>query len=83
MHECAQHHVFQHGQTGEGLYDLKCASDAEARGAIRRHSGNVFSLKANDAFIRMKKSADQVEDRCFTRAVRADDEKDLARVHRK
>ncbi len=82
MHERAQHHVFQDGQAGYGLHDLKGASNAEAGSAIWRHFGNIFSLKANYAFIGMEKSADQIEYCRLASAVWADDEQDLARVHR-
>src|SRR5580765_8422474 len=80
MHECSQHHVLQHSQTGKRLYDLKGASYAKAGGAMRRRSRNIFSLKENDSFIGMEKPADQVEHRGFTCSVRPDDEKDLARI---
>ena len=82
MHERAQHHVLQHGQAGERLHDLERASDAEARGAVWRHPGNVFALEENDAFVGMEKAADQIEDRGFAGAVGTDDEQYLARVHR-
>ena len=45
MHERAKHHVFQDGQAGKRLHDLKRASNAETSGAVRRHLGNIFALK--------------------------------------
>src|SRR5581483_5832609 len=49
---------------------------------MRRHARDILVLEENDTFIGMEKSADEIEDRSLTCAVRPDDEEDLALVHR-
>src|SRR5690242_9672350 len=82
MHERTQHHVLQDGQARQGLHDLKCASDAKPGSAMRREFGNIFALEEDGSFVRMKESADQIENRGLARAIRADNKKDFPRVHR-
>src|SRR5262249_32665411 len=81
VHERAQHHVLQDRQAGQGFDDLKCAADAKPSSPVRRHARNVPAVEKDDAFVRMKKSADEVEDCGLAGAVRTDDEKHFARIH--
>jgi hypothetical protein len=73
--------VVQGGHVGVKRNILKRAGDTERGAAIRRHSGNIGSLKQNSPFLRAIESVDAVDNARFARPVRANERQYLARMN--
>ena len=74
--------VLAHGLRAEGLHDLEGARHAQARGALRRHAGDVPAVEQHLALVRAQKTRQQSEQRGLARAVGTDQRADAAGWHR-
>ena len=71
----ADQQVLEDRQLRERLRDLERAAMPARRARLRRGRGDVLSREADHAGIRRQRAGDQVEQRDFAGAVRADDAK--------
>jgi hypothetical protein len=78
----ADEHVVEHGHVRAELEILERAGDPQAHHAVRRLAQEVLSLVAHSAGVRLVQARDDVERRGLAGAVRADQSRDLALLHR-
>ena len=73
--------VLEHGELGEDVGALERACHAHAADLVRRDAGDVAALQAHLAGVGLQMPGDEVEERRFAGAVRADDGGDAALLH--
>ncbi len=71
--------IFEHGEVFERMRNLKRSADAGDAAHAWRRAGDVASVKSDRAGIRLEQAGDEIEQRRFAGAVRADDAERLAR----
>src|SRR5579862_5964569 len=67
-----EHHVFENGHFREDARRLKDSHQSGARYRIAAHSRDVAPSEGNRSAVGAKESGDDVEDRRFAGAIRAD-----------
>ena len=74
----ADHHVLENGHPGKKLRRLKCSSNTRNCDLIRPQAYQFAAIKGDTPFRYGKKATNGIEQRCLTRAVRADNSYNLA-----
>ena len=80
MNVTADKQGFEHRFVLKQLGVLKGPRDAEGRDIVRRHPCDVLAVEMDRPARRLIEPADQVDDRGFAGAVRANDGENLARL---
>ena len=73
-------HVFNHGQRGKGLRNLKCAAHAQSPDGTRRQAGDGFAVEQYLAAVGLQLSAHHVEAGGLARAIGADQGQQFTRL---
>ncbi len=74
----ADPHVIEHRELGKDFGDLERACNAERNALVRRQRRDVAAIEGHRSAGRLKKPADEIEERGLARPVWADDRAQLA-----